>query len=483
MTPEPGAYSRLAKSVGRDVPEGTRPIVCVQGLGFVGSAMAVAVANAVDADKNPHFNVVGVDLPTSIGEQRVAAINRGAFPFESADPSMRTAIDNAHRQGNLIATTSSDCYKLCSVAIVDIPLDVRFDEGPATVDFSAFESAIRTLGQELAPGSLIIVETTVPPGTCEKIVAPAIRAEVEARGLPADAIRIAHSYERVMPGDEYLSSIVEMPRVFAGLTDDAAQACEQFLSKVVDHTKAPLDRVASTTASETGKVLENSYRAVNIAFAEEWGRFAEAVGIDLFEVIRAIRRRPTHANLRQPGFGVGGYCLTKDPLMGIVAARQLFKESNLEFEFSSRAVEINRVMPLVTLRKLEGALGGSLKGKNILLLGISYRQDVSDTRYSPSEVFVRAASDAGANVTCHDPFVRRWLELSMDVPADLPAPNAIDAVVLAVPHSQYRELDFAAWLGSRRPLLFDANNVLTPTQCERLDEAGVCVRFIGRGAL
>src|SRR5262249_19673396 len=156
----------------------------------------------------------------------------------------------------------------------------------------------------------------------------------------------------------------------SGATPAAADACEAFLSQIINVQAYPLTRLHSTTASETAKVLENSYRAINIAFIEEWGQFAEEVGIDLFEVIDAIRVRPTHNNIRQPGFGVGGYCLTKDPLFAAVAARDLFDREDLAFPFSSRAVEVNARMPLRTLDRVRNLLGGSLTGRRLLLLGV-----------------------------------------------------------------------------------------------------------------
>jgi UDP-N-acetyl-D-glucosamine dehydrogenase len=157
------------------------------------------------------------------------------------------------------------------------------------------------------------------------------------------------SYERVMPGRDYFRSIIDFWRVYAGSTPHAAEVCAAFLSKVIHVDRYPLTRLHSTTASETGKLLENSYRALNIAFIEEWGRFAEAVGVDLFEVIDAVRMRPTHSNMRQPGFGVGGYCLTKDPLLAGIAARDLFRRSDISFTFSQQAVGVNDRMPLRTL--------------------------------------------------------------------------------------------------------------------------------------
>lgn len=443
--------------------------------------MAVAIASARDAEGRPRFTAIGVDLPTALGRERIDALNAGCFPFRTGDPALVEAAEAAHAAGNLRATSDPAVFAEADVAVVDIHLDVAHVGEAPSVDFTGFRAAIRTLGARLRPGALVIVETTVPPGTCEKVVAPELAAASRARGLPADAVLLAHSYERVMPGTDYLASITNFWRVYAGHTAAAADACERFLSQVINVAEYPLTRLASTTASETAKVLENSYRATNIAFIEEWGRFAEAVGIDLFEVVTAIRRRPTHANIRQPGFGVGGYCLTKDPLFVGIAARELFDRADLRFPFSEMAVETNAVMPLVSLDRLQELLGDTLRGKRILLLGVAYRQDVADTRYSPSETFVVEARRRGAEVVVHDPMVTEWPELDMSVPADMPRADAVDAVVLAVPHQAYRDLDLAGWLGPARPVVLDANAVLTSAQRRALAAAGVVVHAIGEG--
>jgi UDP-N-acetyl-D-glucosamine dehydrogenase len=309
-------------------------------------------------------------------------------------------------------------------------------------------------------------------------VAPALALELAARGLPPDAIRVAYSYERVMPGATYLDSIVRSPRSYAGLTPAAADACEAFLAAVIAH---PLARLGSTTACETAKVLENSYRATLIAFMEEWGRFAEALGVDLFEVIETIRTRPTHSNMRRPGFGVGGYCLTKDPLLAAVSARALHGRTDLEFPFSTLAVAVNRDMPMTTLRRLEGLLPRGLDGAAVALMGVSYREDVADTRKSPSETFVREARARGATVTFHDPLVRYWSELETIVPAEFPAAAGLDAVVFAVAHNTYRRLDVEGWLGAARPVIVDASDVLSPAQRATFARLGCTVAVMGRG--
>ena len=459
----------------------SRPVVCVQGLGFVGSAMSVAVANACDGAGRPLYSVVGVDLPNEAGRHRIASIAAGEMPFPGADPDLDRALARAHEAGNLTATDDPAVFALADVVLVDINLDIDWAAPQPEVRFGGLQRAVDDLAARLKPGALVIVETTVPPGTCERVIAPRLAAGLEARGLPPDAVRLAHSYERVMPGAQYYSSIVNYWRVYAGTTPEAAEDCERFLSTVINVRDYPLTRLGSTTASETAKVLENSYRAVTIAFMEEWGRFAEAVGIDMFEIVGAVRTRPTHANMRQPGFGVGGYCLTKDPLFGAVAARTLFDRPDLAFPFSAAAVRTNGAMPLVALDKLRHRLGGSLSGRRILLLGVSYREDVGDTRYSPSQVFVEAAEAEGACVIAHDPLVTLWPELARGVVNALPDAGTFDAVVFTQPSRFYRDIDLAAWLKDADVALIDANNVLTDAQRRQLRDMGRSLTSIGRG--
>lgn len=460
---------------------GKQPVVCIQGLGFVGTAMAIAVAAAANEAGKPHFNVIGIDLPTHEGKAKVDAINAGFLPIECSDKELKDAFKRVSKQGNLSATTDPKAFSLADITVVDIQLDVNFRESRPSVDFSGFRAAIRTIGEQMRPGSLVLIETTVPPGTCEKVVAPALGVALEKRGLNRNEILLAHSYERVMPGKDYYRSIVDFWRVYAGRTPEAADAAENFLSKIINVNAYPLTRLNSTIESETGKVLENSYRAVNIAFIEEWGRFAESAGINLFAVLDAIRVRPTHNNIRQPGFGVGGYCLTKDPLLADIGARELLGLKGLEFSFSSKALEINAAMPLVSLGKVREMLGGSLYNKNILLLGVSYRPDIGDTRYSPSETFVRAAENEGAVVIAHDPIVQEWPELKRTLNKDLPELNNVHAVVFAVPHREYQELDVTTWLKGNSAVILDANNVLKDEQILNLAQSGRRIACIGRG--
>lgn len=455
------------------------PVVCVQGLGFVGAAVCLAVASARDAVGRPAYRVVGVDLPTPEGLSRIDALNRGEFPFPATDARLTVKAREARTVGNLTACADPAAFGSATVIIVDVPLDVVLSPEPA-LELETFRSAIRMVGRHMHPDALVIIETTVPPGATALVAAPILRDELAQRGLRTNRLKIAHCYERVTPGAAYFDSIVNMPRVYAGIDDQSARACEHFLQTILATEGGSPRRLSSTTASELGKVLENTYRAVTIALMDEFAEFAEKSGVDLFEVVAAIRSRPTHSNMRTPGFGVGGYCLTKDPLMAWFAAGELFGLEQA-FPFATLAVNLNRVAPRRTLARLKQLLNGSLRGRRVLLLGLSYREDVGDTRQSPSQIFWEAATAEGAEVIVHDPLVRYWPERGICVPENIPAATGLDAVVLAVPHTQYREFAYEAWLGGQCPVFLDAFNVLSGARRNALRALGCRVESVGRG--
>ncbi|MCR5272851.1 MAG: nucleotide sugar dehydrogenase [Lachnospiraceae bacterium] len=458
-----------------------RKVVCVQGLGFVGAAMSVAIASARDKSDNILYNVIGIDVDNEAGRKKAGLINEGIFPFENSDKKLEEKLKEASTKGNLKATTDKEYFSFADIVVVDINLDVKYGEDQSPyLDLEQFKNAIHTLGSRIKEDTLVLVETTVPPGTCQKIVRPIIKDEFEKRGLTGQP-HIAHSYERVMPGKNYLDSIISYWRVYSGIDDESADMCKAFLESVIRTDEYPLTRLKNTTSTETAKVLENSYRATTIAFMEEWGRFAEAVDVDMFEVVDAIRMRPTHSNMRQPGFGVGGYCLTKDPYFAMLASKDLFNREDLEFPFSTMAVRYNNKMPIVSVDYLEQILGG-LKEKKILLLGVSYRQDVGDTRYSPSEIFAREVIKRGGILTYQDPLVERWTEMNIDVESDIPQFEGYDAVVFAVQHKEYTEIDFSDIHTDKTVLIFDANRVLTDEQIEKINKNGSFIfKSIGRG--
>jgi nucleotide sugar dehydrogenase len=462
------------------------PRVLVQGLGFVGSVMSLVVANAINGD----YAIIGVDQDTEAGRRMVDSLNAGIFPITADDPKIAEYFENTRRQGNFYATVDTAAYAVADVIIVDINLDVhktsneKYALADYEVNLSPFRAAIKTIGSFCKPDALVLIETTVPPGTCQNVVAPTLRAALEERGLPSNKIRIGHSYERVMPGPHYIDSIQSFYRVYSGIDEASADAVEVFLKTIIRTDEYPLTRLGNTNATEMAKVLENSYRAMNIAFVVEWSRMAEEAGVDLYEVVHAIRQRPTHSNLMFPGIGVGGYCLTKDPLLASWARSNLLGEED-KLAQSEIAVSINDQMPRYAVEFLERRYPGSIEGKNVLLLGVAYRGDVGDTRFSPVEPFYRCLLQAGAHMSAHDPYVALWSETGMRPFRDISDAfnKQPDIVVISAGHRLYREETTIDLLLSHAPLwVYDTIGLLSVTQIKRLQEKHTII-VLGRGDL
>lgn len=453
--------------------------VVIQGLGFVGAAMATAIASK--SNDNQKFEVIGIDLQNDLGNIRINSINMGEFPFKTNDKKLVSELKKSVEKGFLKATSDSSVYENADVVIVSVNCDLIEHNNNKLIDLEGFKKSIGEISNKVGEETLIIVETTVPPGTCERIVFPIFEDAFKSRNLDITKLYLAHSYERVMPGKNYLDSIINFWRVYSGINEESAFQCKTFLEMIVNTKEYPLRKLKNTTASETAKVLENSYRALNIAFMEEWGRFSEDVGIDIFEIVEAVRQRPTHSNIMQPGFGVGGYCLTKDPLFAKIAARDIFKIHGHSFTFSTQSVEINSKMPEVTLKKIEEYLNGNIKGKTLLLLGATYRQDIGDTRFSPSEYFAKGVLAKNCKLTVCDPLIEFWDEMKMEIKSVVPNLSNFDVVVFAVQHKEFSKIDFSDLSPSDNTLIFDANNVLTKTQVEYLKSNKLNYASIGRG--
>lgn len=470
----------IRKNFGLD-PDSKRPVVCVQGLGFVGAAMAVAVACAKHENGEKIFDVLGVDICSESGTKRIESINHGRFPFSSGDEALEKATKECRFSGNLAATHDPTAFELADVVVVDINLDIDFNQRPPSATFGNFISALETIGNHIQPRTLVIIETTVPPGTCANIALPTLQKAFAKRDLaPSDAL-LAHSYERVMPGPDYLNSIINYWRVYAGINEISADLCRVFLEKIIDTKNFPLRQLSSTTASETAKIMENTYRAVNIALIDEWGVFAENVGIDVFEIIDAIRDRPTHNNMRQPGFGVGGYCLTKDPYFGQIANSSFFQKQKIAFPFANLAMATNKEMPERNLRRILDLSEKNPSEINMLLLGVAYRSEVDDTRFSAAEIFYRKSTEMGISVEVQDPHVQYWDELDILVHKTLPNLENFDVIAFLVPHKYYQNLDFKTLPFNINSVIYDCDRVLTTSQISDLKTLNANYFSTGRG--
>ncbi len=320
-------YERLEKLVTARKEEGFE-IVVVIGLGFVGAVMAGVVADSADKKTGkPAKFVIGMQRPSTRSFWKIPLFNKGMSPIQAEDPEVAPLIERCVKQKKtLTATFTYDALKLADVLVVDVQCDfIKQDLGnmkSGYADISALETSFKKIGEKISPHCLVLIETTVPPGTTEYVAHPIIKKAFKARGIEDEPL-LAHSYERVMPGKEYVRSVRDFWRVCSGINEKSREKVEKFLSEVLNVEEYPLTVLDKPTESETCKIVENSYRATILAFLHEWSLFAETNGVDILKVINAIKVRPTHSNIIFPGPGIGGYCLPKDGGLGFWAYKHL----------------------------------------------------------------------------------------------------------------------------------------------------------------
>ena len=508
-------YERLEKLVTARREEGFE-IVVVMGLGFVGAVMAGVVADSVDKKTGkPAKYVIGMQRPSTRSFWKIPLFNRGLSPIRAEDPEVAPMIERCvNKKKTMTATYTYDALKLADILVVDVQCDFLKQElgnlRSGYADISALETSFKKIGEKISPHCLVLIETTVPPGTTEYVAYPLLKKAFRARGIDEEPL-LAHSFERVMPGKEYVRSIRDFWRVCSGINKTAREKVATFLSEILNVDQFPLTVLDRPIESETCKIVENSYRATILAFLHEWSLFAETNGVDLIKVTNAIKVRPTHSNIIFPGPGIGGYCLPKDGGLGIWADKHLMGFENDIFKITPQAIDINDTRGLHAARLVRDALrnmGRIVAASQVTVLGVSYREDVGDTRYSGSEIIVRKLTEMGAEVKAHDPYVQHWWELEKQdtYPAvgaswsrffrnqeelskfrmmdDLEeALKNSDAVVIAVRHKAYLELDpdeVVRMAGS--PLaVVDCFGILDDARIERYFELGCEVKGLGRG--
>jgi UDP-N-acetyl-D-glucosamine dehydrogenase len=494
-----------------------REIVVVMGVGFVGAVMAGVVADSVDPESGePYYFVIGMQRPSARSFWKIPYINRGVAPVEAEDPEVAPLIERCVKQRkNLIASFSYEALSLADIVVVDVQCDYHKESlgnvRNGHADIAALESSLETIGQKINPGCLVLIETTVPPGTTEYVAYPTIKKAFAKRGFQDSEPLIAHSFERVMPGRKYVASIRDFWRVCSGINEASRRQVVKFLTNVLNVDKYPLTVLDQPIESETCKIVENSFRATILAFLDEWSRFAERNRVDLTKVIQAIKVRPTHSNLIFPGPGIGGYCLPKDGGLGVWAYNTLMGFDDDIFKITPMAIDINDTRAIHVAELVRDALrnmGKIVAASKIALLGVSYREDVGDTRYSGSELIVRKLTEMGGDVIAHDPYVKHWWEIEKQ--DTYPAPGhswarffrnqeglsearmqpdmakalkGADAVVFAVRHQAYLNLapeDVREMAGNSLAVV-DCFGILDDSAIYKYFELGCEVKGLGRG--
>lgn len=509
-------FERLQKIVQEQRAMG-RQIVVVMGVGFVGAVMAGVVADSVDRKTGkPKYYVIGMQRPSTRSYWKIHYLNRGVAPVKAEDPEVDPMIRRCVLEKKVLsATFTYDALSLADVVVVDVQCDYHKEtlgnvrRGHA--DIAALEESLKIIGQKIDPKCLVLIETTVPPGTTEYVAHPTLKKAFEKRGITDSEPVLAHSFERVMPGRNYVASIRDFWRVCSGINQKARQRVTEFLSDVLNVEKFPLTVLDRPIESETCKIVENSFRATILAFLDEWSLFSERNGVDLIKVIEAIKVRPTHSNLIFPGPGIGGYCLPKDGGLGVWAYHTLMGFEDDIFKMTPAAIDINDTRSLHAARLVRDALrnmGKIVPASKIAILGASYRQDVGDTRYSGSELIVRKLTEMGGDLVVHDPYVDHWWELEKQdtypavgkswgrffrnqeslseirIQKDLSdALKGVDAVVLAVRHRQYTDLnpDEVFKMLGKPAAIIDCFGLLSDSQIRQYLSHGCEVKGLGRG--
>jgi UDP-N-acetyl-D-glucosamine dehydrogenase len=492
-----------------------REIVVVMGVGFVGAVMAAIVADTVDKNGQPSKFVIGMQRPSARSFWKIPLLNRGISPVKAEDPEVDRMIDRCvNKKKTLMATFTFDVLKLADVVVVDVQCDyIKEDLGNVRngqTDMAALESSLGVIAENIPPSALVLIETTVAPGTTEQVAYPIMKKVFRKRGIESDPL-LAHSYERVMPGRNYVASIRDFWRVCSGINEEAKKRVVKFLNEVLNTDKYPLTVMDRPIESETAKIVENSYRATILAFLDEWSLYSERNGVDLIKVIKAIKMRPTHSNILFPGPGIGGYCLPKDGGLGVWAYKHILGFEDDIFKITPLAIDINDTRGLHVGQLTRDALrnmGQPIASADILVLGAAYREDVGDTRYSGSEIVIRKLAEMGAEIRVHDPYVDHWWEFEQQdtypgvgqskaqffrnqeklkeirVEHDLnKALLNAEAVIFAVPHQAYLNLDpdeLIKTIGHPAAII-DCFGILSDDKIRRYFQLDCEVKGLGRG--
>jgi UDP-N-acetyl-D-mannosaminuronic acid dehydrogenase len=411
-------------------------VISVLGLGYVGLPTASMLATR-------GYRVYGVD----IDERVVAELSKGRTQIR--EPELDTLVLAAVQSGNLRCGTKA---QPADVFIVAVPTPIKSDR---SADLDAVAAATRSVAAVLRPGNLVILESTVPPGTTTGLMCRILETSELKAGRD---FKLAHCPERVLPG-KLLVELVSNDRIIGGFDGpSAAAAAEVYRSFVTGELV-----VTDATTAELVKLMENTHRDVNIALANEFALIAERLQVDVWQAIRLASRHP-RVQFLQPGPGVGGHCIAVDPWFVVQAAPDLAR-------LIKTARDVNDAMPSHVVDVVRSTVG-RLDQAKVVILGLTYKADVTDTRGSPSAMIVEALRDAGADVREHDAMVRADIAVS-----ELAA--AADAIVLLVDHHAYRELRPAA-VGAkmRTRALVDTRGVIDP---EPWRKSGFTVRTLGRG--
>lgn len=411
----------------------------VVGQGYVGLPMALRAAEV-------GLKVHGLDTNSAT----VTALNSGVSHIDDVgDDELAAGLANGYE-----ATDDPTCISNADVVVVCVPTPLAAEGGP---DLRPVEGAARVIGEYLSPDTLVILESTTYPGTTEEVFAPLV---TKGRYDVGTDVFIAFSPERIDPGNATYG-VQNTPKVVGGMTPECTHRAREFYAKFID----TVVEAKGAKEAEMAKLLENTFRHVNIALVNEMLRFSQELDIDLWDAIDCAETKPFGFMAFRPGPGVGGHCIPVDPSY---LSHRVKAKLGYAFRMVELAEEINHAAPGYVASRVWSLLndqGKALNGAKVLLLGVTYKPDIADCRESPADPLAARLMSWGADLSYHDPFVPLWrprgadAELSSVQDLDS-ALSSADVVVLLQPHAQY---DLAALSVAGSPLL-DTRGVIDPVE-------------------
>lgn len=447
--------------------------IVVIGMGYVGIPMAATFA---DVKGN---NVVGVQRKSKRSGWKIDLLNAGKSPIGGDEPGLAELVDRVAKKGTFKVTDDFSVCKQADAILLDVQTPVDENHVP---DYSSLTEAAEAVGHNMKRGVLVVIESTVAPGTTENIVKPILE---RASGMVAGKdFNLVFSYERVMVG-RLLHNIRHMPRIVGGLTPECTQRGVQLYKKVVEAELLPTDCLTA----EVAKVTENTYRDVNIAFANEIALICESLGVNVHDVRRLVNSMPhdpsnpaknPYRMMHVPGAGVGGHCLPKDPWLLQYGLKE-YGTSKITPKVIVESRRINDYMPQHMAELVKDALGE--KGKNlrdtrICLLGLAFLEDSDDTRNTPTVPLYNLLKKQCKEVVVHDPYVKEFEDITLTNDLNK-ALGGKDCVVTMTRHKEYLAIPLDLLKKTlATAVIVDGRNVFNPEKCLK---EGFAFRGVGIG--
>ncbi|MBW2976542.1 nucleotide sugar dehydrogenase [Candidatus Woesearchaeota archaeon] len=418
--------------------------VAIIGLGYVGLPLA-----CLCVEKG--MQVYGAD----IDKNKLSMLSKGISPID--DPCLNEEVKKI--KGKITLTVNvEEAVKSSSVIVICVPTPV--DEGHLP-DLKLLKDACESVSKGLQKGSLVVVESTIFPGTVEEIVQPILKKSNVN-------FHLAHCPERIDPGNKKFT-IKNLPRVVAGIDEESTKKASEFYSSIID---ADIMELNSVKAAEATKIMENTFRDINIAFVNEMAKSFDKAGIDILEVIKGASTKPFAFMPHYPGAGVGGHCIAVDPYYLISKAKQI----GFNHDFLILARKINESMPAYAVELLENGLkklNTGIKGAKVGVLGLAYKADVDDIRESPALKVIEILKEKEAQVFVFDPYIKNRSNVN-DLKELL---ERSDYLILVTAHKEFKSMDLAKLKENNVSIIIDGRNCLDK---EKIKSLGILYHGIGR---